>query len=216
MVDPDAAGEAVLRLPGAEVRTVRVSEMDNACYLVTCTGTGETLLVDAAADAPALLRALARVESARLAAVVTTHGHWDHHRALPDVVAATGAPTAAGAEDAGDLPVPPDRLLRHGDEVRVGDLRLEVLHLRGHTPGSVALLLEPAGAAPQLFTGDSLFPGGPGKTRSPEAFTSLMDDLEERVFARLGDGTAVRPGHGEPTTLGAERAHLPQWRARGW
>ena len=206
-------GGAVVDLPGARLRVVRVSAMDNACYLLTCTATGEALLVDAADDAPALLAALG---GARLAQVVTTHGHWDHHRALAAVVAATGAPTAAGAADAPDLPVAPDRLLHHGDEVRVGDLVLEVLHLRGHTPGSVALLLRRPGAAPQLLTGDSLFPGGPGRTRSPGAFASLMDDLERRVFAVLPDETAVHPGHGLPTTLGAERPHLGAWRARGW
>ncbi|GAA4982694.1 MBL fold metallo-hydrolase [Kineococcus glutinatus] len=204
----------VLRLPGAHVRAVHVSAMDNACYLLTCPRSGEALLVDAADDAGALLAALPA--GARLSRVVTTHGHWDHHRALREVVAATGAVSAAGAADAADLPVPPQELLGHGDRVRVGELELEVLQLRGHTPGSVALLLQAPGAPPQLFTGDSLFPGGPGRTRSPQAFASLMDDLTERVFARLPDETAVHPGHGLPTTLGQERPHLGAWRARGW
>ncbi|GAB7189701.1 MBL fold metallo-hydrolase [Kineococcus sp. NUM-3379] len=203
-------------LPGARLRALHVSAMDNVCYLLTCTRTGETLLVDAADEAPTLLAALAQAPGTRLTQVVTTHAHWDHHRALPQVLAATGADSAAGAADAGDLPVPPSRLLAHGEELTVGELRLEVLALRGHTPGSVALLLAPPGHAPQLFTGDSLFPGGPGRTRSPEAFASLVGDLEERVFARLPDDTVVLPGHGLPTTLGAERPHLARWRARGW
>ena len=98
----------------------------------------------------------------------------------------------------------------------LGDNQLEVIALRGHTPGSIALLYrEPSGAA-HLFTGDSLFPGGPGKTNSPEDFTSLMDDLERRVFGVLPDDTWVYPGHGDDTTLGAERPHLAEWRARGW
>ena len=210
-----AAPGGTLALPGARLHAVHVSAMDNVCYLLTCTRTGESLLVDAADDAPALLAALGQAPGAHLAHVVTTHGHWDHHRALAQVLAATGADSAAGADDAGDLPVPPTRLLAHGDEIAVGDLRLEVLALRGHTPGSVALLLSPPGREPHLFTGDSLFPGGPGRTRSPEAFASLVDDLEERVFARLPDGTLVHPGHGLPTTLGTERPCLPQWRARG-
>ena len=92
---------------------------------------------------------------------------------------------------------------------------LEVIHLRGHTPGSIALVYR-AADGPHLFTGDSLFPGGPGRTGSPEDFTSLMDDLEERVFGPLPDETWVYPGHGDDTTLGAERPQLAEWRERGW
>jgi glyoxylase-like metal-dependent hydrolase (beta-lactamase superfamily II) len=92
-----------------------------------------------------------------------------------------------------------------------------VIHLRGHTPGSIALLYDADPASPHLFTGDSLFPGGPGNTRGNAAdFTSLMNDLEERVFGSLPDTTWVYPGHGDDTTLGAERPHLQEWRDRGW
>jgi glyoxylase-like metal-dependent hydrolase (beta-lactamase superfamily II) len=117
--------------------------------------------------------------------------------------------------DAPELPVPMDSLVEHGDVVRFGEIELEVVHLRGHTPGSVALLHRGADR-PHLFTGDSLFPGGPGRTTTPEDFASLMDDLEERVFGPLPDETWVYPGHGDDTTLGAERPSLPEWRARGW
>ncbi len=151
-----------------------------------------------------------------LAAVVTTHQHWDHHRALAAVVEHFGVPTAAGAEDAEALPVPPTTLLRHGDQLAVGELRLDVIALRGHTPGSVALALRDGAGGAHLFTGDSLFPGGPGKTQDEAAFTSLMDDLETRVFGVYPDNTVVHPGHGDSTTLGAERPHLADWRARGW
>ena len=89
------------------------------------------------------------------------------------------------------------------------------MHLRGHTPGSVALVYR-GDRRPHLFTGDSLFPGGPGKTWSPDDFTSLVDDLEQRVFGALPDDTWVYPGHGDDTTLGAERPSLPEWRERGW
>jgi glyoxylase-like metal-dependent hydrolase (beta-lactamase superfamily II) len=99
--------------------------------------------------------------------------------------------------------------------VRAGDVELAVIHLRGHTPGSIALRYD-AAAEPHLFTGDSLFPGGPGKTANPADFTSLMNDLEQRVFDQLPDPTWVYPGHGNDTTLGAERPHIPEWRARGW
>jgi glyoxylase-like metal-dependent hydrolase (beta-lactamase superfamily II) len=211
-----------------DLRTVSVGPMDNRCYLLTDGGpqaSGAWLLVDAAAEPERLLALLDEALPADARGeglVVTTHRHDDHTGALVAVARATGAPTAAGDDDADALPLAPDRRLRHGDAVRVGEHELEVIALRGHTPGSVALLL-PAGAlsgadgeVPHLFTGDSLFPGGPGKTWSPEDFTSLMDDLEERVFAVLPDETVVHPGHGETTTLGAERPRLGEYRARGW
>lgn len=202
-------------LGDAQVRKASVSEMDNNCYLVTCRRSGDQLLVDAAAEAERL-RELVSAGSGRLTAVVTTHQHWDHHRALADIAQAYSPRTAAGAPDAPGLPVPPDVELAHGDRVSVGELVLDVIALRGHTPGSVALALtDPAGRA-HLFTGDSLFPGGPGKTPDAEAFTSLMDDLEARVFDVYPDDTTVHPGHGDSTILGVERPHLSEWRARGW
>jgi glyoxylase-like metal-dependent hydrolase (beta-lactamase superfamily II) len=188
--------------------------MANNAYLLRDPATGQALLVDAAAE-PDTLRDL--VAGADVRTVVTTHGHWDHHRALPDVVAATGARTVAHAADAADLPVPVDRTVAHGDTVEVGGQVLEVVHLRGHTPGSIALVWRgPEGAGTHVFTGDSLFPGGVGKTWSPEDFTSLLADVEERLFGALPDDTWVYPGHGKDTTLGAERPSLPEWRARGW
>ena len=210
---------AVRPLPGVVVRKASVSAMDNDVYLLTDPVTGEQLLVDAADDAPRLLALV--VEGGRdggsgLARIVTTHRHPDHHRALRELAAATGARTAAGRDDASHLPVAPDELLDHADVVRVGSVALEVVHLRGHTPGSVALLLRAGDGSTHLFSGDSLFPGGPGRTTRPEDFTSLMDDLEERVFAALPDDTWVYPGHGRDTRLGDERPHLDEWRARGW
>jgi glyoxylase-like metal-dependent hydrolase (beta-lactamase superfamily II) len=158
------------------------------------------------------------VGDAQLRTVVTTHGHWDHHRALTDVVLATGATTVAHPADATDLPVSVDRKVRHGDTVTVGEHSLEVIHLRGHTPGSIALVWRGAGdAGVHVFTGDSLFPGGVGNTQKDAArFTSLIDDVEERLFGTLPDETWVYPGHGKDTTIGAERPHLAEWRARGW
>ncbi|WP_088320321.1 MBL fold metallo-hydrolase [Kineosporia sp. R_H_3] len=206
-------------LPDVVVRKASVSAMNNNCYLLTCRATGEQLLVDAADDAP---RLLALVEEGAadggrgLGLVVTTHQHWDHHRALAAVVAATGARTAAGRDDADALPVAPDDRLDHGDTVTFGALSLGVVHLRGHTPGSVALVLRPADGSTHVFTGDSLFPGGPGRTTQPEDFASLMGDLEHRLFAELVDDAWVYPGHGNDTTIGDERPHLEEWRARGW
>lgn len=218
----------VRELPGAVLRTASVSEQDNRSYLLTSTATGAQLLVDAADDAVALLALVAAGSggsgsggtgggAGRLDLVVTTHQHWDHHRALVAVVEATGASTAAGAEDAAALPAPTDRLLVHGDRLEVGDLALDVVHLRGHTPGSVALAWTDGGGTVHLFTGDSLFPGGVGNTQQdPERFTSLLDDVEQRLFAVYPDSAVVHPGHGDGTTLGAERPQLDTWRARGW
>ncbi len=205
----------VRELPGLTIRKLAVSEMANNAYLLTCTATGEALLVDAAAEPEALL---ALVGDALLRTVVTTHGHWDHHRALPEVVAATGAATVAHAADAADLPVPVDRTVEHGETVSVGEQPLEVIHLRGHTPGSIALVWRGHGdAGTHVFTGDSLFPGGVGNTQGDAArFASLIDDVEQRLFGTLPDDTWVYPGHGDDTTLGAERPNLPEWRARGW
>jgi glyoxylase-like metal-dependent hydrolase (beta-lactamase superfamily II) len=210
----------VRELPDAVIRKVSVSEMDNNCYLVTCRATGRQLMIDAADDAPRLLALVAEGSAdggEGLERVVTTHQHWDHHRALADVVAATGAPVAAGRDDAPGLPVPVDEPLDHGDTVAVGDLRLDVVHLRGHTPGSVTLVLTSSDGSVHAFTGDSLFPGGVGNTRGDAAdFRSLITDVEERLFAVYPDATWVYPGHGKDTTLGAERPALPEWRERGW
>jgi len=193
-----------------------VSDMDNNSYLLQCRRTGELLLVDAADDARRLL-GLVEAAGGDLRTVVTTHRHWDHHRALADVVAATGAATACGADDAEGMPVAPDRVLVQGDVVQVGDVSLDVVHLRGHTPGSVALAHRGPGGAVQLFTGDSLFPGGVGNTGNPgQSFDQLIDDVTTRVFDVYPDDTVVWPGHGASTTLGAERPHLQEWRDRGW
>ena len=198
-----------------EITRTSVGPMDNIAYLLRDTDAGEALLIDAANDAPVLLGLLRSPDE--LKTVVTTHQHGDHWQALAEVVAATGASTVAHPDDAEPLPVAPDRLVKDGDTVSVGGHTLSVIHLVGHTPGSIALLWEDPAGPPQLFTGDSLFPGGPGNTwGDAEAFTSLMDDLERKVFGVLPDETLVHPGHGAGTTLGAERPSLPEWRARGW
>ena len=200
-------------LPGLTITKVAVGPMDNNAYLLRCSQTGELALIDAANDASTLL---ALIGDTPLATIITTHQHWDHHAALQAVQHATGAATVAHPDDAPGLPIPVTRPVRHGDAVSVGNARLSVIHLRGHTPGSIALCYD-ADGEPHLFTGDSLFPGGPGNTgNDPKRFDSLMTDLETRVFAELPDGTWVYPGHGADTTLGTERPHLAEWRARGW
>jgi glyoxylase-like metal-dependent hydrolase (beta-lactamase superfamily II) len=208
----------VHRAGDVEIRKASVGGMDNDAYLLTDLDSGERLLVDAAADVDRLLALVAEPDPVgRLAVVVTTHGHADHHGALAALVDATGADAAAGAEDAGDLPVDADRRLAHGDRIAFGGVELEVVALRGHTPGGVALVLQPGDGSTHLLTGDSLFPGGVGSTQGdPARFRRLMDDVEERLFARFPDDAHVHPGHGDSTTLGAERASLADWRARGW
>jgi glyoxylase-like metal-dependent hydrolase (beta-lactamase superfamily II) len=209
-------GNAARRtLPGASIVKVSVGPMDNNAYLIICSRTGETLLIDAANDADVLVD-LVRQHAPKVTLIVTSHQHFDHWQALEALVAATGAPTAAHEIDAEPLPVKPDRLLSHGDTVQIGDLTFDVIHLRGHTPGSVALALSGADDATHLFTGDCLFPGGVGKTWQPGDFTQLLDDVTSRVFDVYADSTIVYPGHGDDTTLGAERPSVNEWRERGW
>jgi glyoxylase-like metal-dependent hydrolase (beta-lactamase superfamily II) len=200
-------------LPGLTITKVAVGPMDNNAYLLRDTQTGEQALIDAANDASTLIALIGDVP---LATIITTHQHWDHWGALEELQRVTGAQTVAHPDDAGELPVPATHLVRHGDTVAVGNSTLSVIHLRGHTPGSIALRYDD-GDQPHLFTGDSLFPGGPGNTQhDAQRFDSLMTDLEDRVFGELPDVTWVYPGHGKDTTLGTERPHLPEWRARGW
>lgn len=209
------AAPAVRRFPGLIVAKLAVGPMTNNAYLLRDPATGEGLLIDAPAE-PERLRALVRLEGDGIGSILITHRHPDHTGALAELVAATGARVIAGAEDADALPVAVDSRLTHGDIVQVGAVSLEIVALRGHTPGSIAVLYRNPEAPPQLFTGDSLFPGGVGRTGSAADFVSLIDDVEQRLFDLLPDDTHVAPGHGDDTTLGAERPHLPEWRLRGW
>ena len=207
---------AILELDTVTVTKVAVDEkMSNNAYLLTCRATGEQLLVDAAAEPEVLLPL---VDPDRLAAVVTTHQHWDHHRALAAVVEASGARVLVGAPDADAVTeqtgVQVDRRLEHGDTITFGDVTLEVIAVRGHTPGSVVLVLRDREV--HLFTGDSLFPGGVGATfGDADAFAQLIDDVEQRIFG-VFDDAVFHPGHGKGSRLGAERPSLPEWRSRGW
>ncbi|MFT3861663.1 MAG: MBL fold metallo-hydrolase [Micropruina sp.] len=188
--------------------------MDNNAYLLTH---GEqALLIDAAAEPDVLL---SQVAGLTLVGVVTTHRHHDHIGALAELVAATGAPAYAGRPDAAAIAEATGVLCREvwdGDTIALGPLRLRVIGLVGHTPGSITLAHAPSGRPVRLFTGDSLFPGGVGKTWRPDDFDSLLGDVEAKLFRHFGDDTIVHPGHGADTTLGTERPHLGEWRARGW
>ncbi|MFV8174868.1 MBL fold metallo-hydrolase [Mycolicibacterium peregrinum] len=202
-------------LPNASIIKVSVGPMDNNAYLVTCNSTGETLLIDAANDAEVLLDVI-KQQTPKLSLIVTSHQHFDHWQALEAVAEVTGAPTAAHSLDAEPLPVTPDRILADGDTITIGDLTFDVIHLQGHTEGSVALALKSPDGVTHLFTGDCLFPGGVGKTWQPGDFERLLGDVSTKVFDVYDDRTVVYPGHGDDTTLGTERPHLGEWRERGW
>jgi glyoxylase-like metal-dependent hydrolase (beta-lactamase superfamily II) len=199
---------------GLTITKVSVGTIDNNAYLLRCRATGEQLLIDAAAEPETLLKLAG---DAGLASIVTTHRHWDHWIALAEVTTATGARTYAGRDDVEGIDARIDVPVDDGDTIRVGEVELTARHLVGHSPGSIALVYRDPSGIPHLFTGDSLFPGGVGNTeKDASRFASLIDDVEQKIFAELPDETWVYPGHGKDTTLGAERPSLPDWRARGW
>ena len=206
-------GAPAIRDLGGGLTLVKVSvgPMDNNAYLLRAGD--DQLLIDAANDAGTLLDLIG---PAGLRTVVTTHRHQDHWAGLVEVVKVTGAVSLAHSADAPEIPVV-NGTLADGDVVEVGGHALEVIHVVGHTPGSVVLAYRQPGGRAHLFTGDSLFPGGVGNTRgNKKNFESLIDDVEQKLFGRFGDDTWFYPGHGKDSTLGAERASLPEWRARGW
>ncbi|WP_030246744.1 MULTISPECIES: MBL fold metallo-hydrolase [unclassified Streptomyces] len=195
------------------ITKIAVGPMNNNAYLLRCRATDEQLLIDAADEADTLL---GMIGGDGIASVVTTHRHGDHWQALAEVVSATGARTYAGRDDAEGIPVPTDVLVDDGDTIRVGHVELTARHLVGHTPGSIALVYDDPHGHPHVFTGDCLFPGGPGRTTQAAEFNSLMNGLETKLFDVLSDETWIYPGHGNDTTIGTERPHLAEWRARGW
>jgi glyoxylase-like metal-dependent hydrolase (beta-lactamase superfamily II) len=194
---------------------VSVGPVDNNAYLLQNRSDG-SLLIDAANDDDRLLKI---ISDQSLDTIVTTHRHADHWQALPSVAAATGARLICGQPDLEAIStgawVEGIVGVWDGDQIELGTERLEVIGLVGHTPGSITLAYRASGTT-HLFTGDSLFPGGPGKTNNPADFASLMNDLESKIFDRFDDDTVVHPGHGDDTTLGTERPHLADWRKRGW
>ncbi|MGO1544698.1 MAG: MBL fold metallo-hydrolase [Gulosibacter sp.] len=208
-----------------ELHYAELNDFENNCYVIVDTTTGSALIVDAADAAPYVLRLLDTANEAALAAsrpevqpvgILTTHKHPDHWQALAEVKESLGVPTIAGAADAPEIPVATDTLVAHGDTISVGELRLDVIGLRGHTDGSVALAITVPGQAPRLITGDSLFPGGIGNTwDDSERYEQLLTDCVERLFRRYPDETVFYPGHGLPSTLGKERGFLNRWRLLG-
>ncbi|MEO8850311.1 MAG: MBL fold metallo-hydrolase [Allobranchiibius sp.] len=207
----------VRELGSVSIRKLAVGSMNNNTYLVTENGTGAAVLIDAAAQWPAIQTMIGESGS-KVEAIVTTHRHADHTGALAEAVRDLGARTYAGGPDADHLPVPVDVPLQDGDILTVGGISLTIALLRGHTPGSVVLTYTDPGGHDHVFTGDTLFPGGVGATThyGYQSFSQLVDDVDSRIFGRHDDAAWVYPGHGDDTTVGAERPHLAQWRDRGW
>jgi glyoxylase-like metal-dependent hydrolase (beta-lactamase superfamily II) len=188
------------------VRKIRVGGMGNNSYLLECPETHEGLLVDACFEPDKIL---AEAFGAHIVAIVETHGDYDHVQALPWLKRELGVPVCAHPAD--DYPVPIDRRLSDGDSISFGNREARVLHTPGHTPGSICLV-----AGGHLVSGDTLFPGGAGNTgNDPRRFGAIIEAIETKLFS-LGDDTVVYPGHGDDTTIGAERPQLAEWKARGW
>jgi glyoxylase-like metal-dependent hydrolase (beta-lactamase superfamily II) len=193
----------------AEVHQIVVGPMDNNVYILRCRRTGEAMLIDAANEHEELLRICRQLGVNQ---VVETHGHWDHIQAVPAVRDA-GISVAVTSADAGMLPSY-DLILEDDEQLRVGDLRLKTLATPGHTPGSICFAVEGTNL---LFTGDTLFPGGPGNTSFEDAdFDTIIASIDRRIFATFGADTLVLPGHGTSTTVGSEAPHLGEWVERGW
>lgn len=215
-VTPDQ-NPLVRQIAGGRIIKMSVGGADNNVYLLQCAATGKALLIDAANDAERIVELVRQECPAGLELVATTHEHIDHWWALPDVVKALSCATAASSAAASELPVTPGRTVASGDTIRIGELPpVTVIEARGHTPGSIILAFTDASGQSHLFTGDSLFPGGLGKTADAAAFASLFADVTTQVFDRYPDNAIVYPGHGDDTTLGDERPHLEDWRSRGW
>ena len=211
--DPVRYGSRIMTLhwsdTGVEVHKIVVGPVDNNVFVICCTSTGEAVLLDAANEHDRLLE-LCRTLGVRT--VLETHGHWDHIQAIPAVRDA-GYQVGVTAEDAAMLPSY-DYLLEDDTVIEVGRLRLRTLHTPGHTPGSMSFHVE---GTPLLFTGDTLFPGGPGATKFEGGdFTTIIGSIEDRMFRIFDADTVVLPGHGADTTIGAEVPHLDEWVARGW
>jgi len=193
----------------AEVHQIVVGPMDNNVYILRCRRTGDAMLIDAANEHEALLEICQRMGVNQ---VVETHGHWDHIQAVPAVRDA-GISVAVTSADAGMLPSY-DLILEDEESIRVGDLRVKTLTTPGHTPGSICFDVEGTNL---LFTGDTLFPGGPGNTSFEGGdFATIIESIERRIFAKFDPDTLVLPGHGASTTVGEESPHLQEWVDRGW
>lgn len=193
----------------AEIHRLVVGPIDNNVFVLRCKQTGDALLIDAANEHELLLNTAREL---RVRQIAETHGHWDHIQAVPEMRDA-GYEVAITAEDADMLPSY-DLVLEDDSVLSVGQLRVHTIHTPGHTPGSMCFLVA---GSPVLFSGDTLFPGGPGNTTFPGGdFEQIIESIDRRLFSALSEDTLVLPGHGADTTIGEERPHLEEWVRRGW
>lgn len=178
------------------IERIETAPYDTNAYIIVCQATGESVLVDAPGDADRLLE---RMDGTKPVCILMTHSHMDHTGASNRIKEELGIPIAAHPADAGHLPVTAEMLLRDGNIIAFGKVTLEVLHTPGHTPGSLCFL-----TGKYLISGDTLFPGGPGKTHSPEDFRKIVESLERKIFV-LPDDVKIYPGHGDSTILSKEK-----------
>ncbi len=182
---------------GLEIRKVSAGPYDNNCYVLVCPETQESVVIDTPAEPQ---KALALARGTKVAAILMTHCHMDHILGHREVKEATGAPVWVHPSEAGLLPLPPEHAFQHEGAVTFGRVTLRTVHVPGHTSGGTALIW-----GDHLFSGDVLFPNGPGRTTSPENFRQLVSMLAQRIFI-LSDAIQVHPGHGQGTVLGREKA----------
>jgi len=193
----------------AEIHKVVVGPMDNNVFVLRCKETGEALLIDAANEHERLLDLC---KGLGVRTVLETHGHWDHIQAIPAIRDAGYEVGVTGAD--ADMLDSYDYILEDESVIDVGRLRLNTIITPGHTPGSICFELD---HAPVLFSGDTLFPGGPGNTAFPGGdFATIVKSIEDRLFSRLDGDVVVMPGHGDDTTIGNESPNLQKWIDRGW
>ena len=188
-----------------QIEKLELGPFGTNAYILICSNTGESVVVDAPADAGKILELL---KGTRPKHILITHNHMDHTGALAELKTTLELPIAAHADDAGRLPVPADQLLSDGDVISFGEIKLSVLHTPGHTPGSICFL-----TGSYLIAGDTLFPGGPGRTGSPADFKKVMDSLTAKIFV-MPDDTRVFSGHGNSTILAKERKAFESFSAR--
>ncbi len=220
-------GRVTVGGPAQEITTSKLSihklavgPMDNNAYLLRDRATGESLLIDAANEAPRLIE----LADGQLDSVLTTHCHLDHWLALENVVAATGATTYATAAEAPEIAIPTDVEISDGDVIRLGDAALQIVLLRGHrahylehVSTSAAVIYRDLDGTTRVFSGDCLFPGGIGNTcDDPVAYATLLNDVTSKLFAVLPDDAVIHPGHGFDSTIGTERPKLGEWLRPSW
>jgi glyoxylase-like metal-dependent hydrolase (beta-lactamase superfamily II) len=204
-----AVEELVREADGLVVRGLRnVGPYENNIFIVSDAGSGEAYVVDGGYEPQAIASACSGLT---VKAILVTHGHRDHHEHVGELKGLLHAPVAIGIDDAAMLSVEADMLIVDQQTFAFGPHGLQAIHTPGHTPGSTCFLYRS-----HLFTGDTLFPGGPGNTQhDPVRFERIISSIRERLFV-LPDATTIYPGHGRDTTIGAERPHLDEWIARGW